>query len=73
MKKLSLSKAKIKKASSEFITVLIIIAVFGVVGFTVFNKMGGSWKASGTKSSTQIQSQTDAASNAMKFDSTLSQ
>lgn len=56
-----------KKGSSEFITVLIIIAIFGTVGFTVFNKIGSTYKGSNGTVTNQVGSQLNSAGNSIQF------
>lgn len=56
-----------KKGSSEFITTLILIALFGAAGFTVFSKIGSTYKQSNGTVTNNVGSQLNTAGNSIQF------
>lgn len=56
-----------KKASSDFIVVLIIIAVFGAVGMAVFNKVGSTYKKSNDAVTNQVGTQLNTAGSSIQY------
>lgn len=58
-----MKKIKSKKGVSEIITVLIIAAVIGGAGFTVFKAVGSSATSSGTAVTGKVNSALTTAAN----------